>query len=107
MKRPRKHQSHDNEDRWLLTYSDLITLLLGLFVILYSISKVDAGKYAEIASALNGVFGSPRGILTGNPVCVGSAGIQRTRGDRATIWSRRSIPTVSRSRSRSRRMNAV
>jgi chemotaxis protein MotB len=74
MKRPRKHQSHENEDRWLLTYSDLITLLLGLFVILYSISKVDAGKYAEIASALNGVFGSPRGILTGNPVAVDQPG---------------------------------
>jgi chemotaxis protein MotB len=74
MKRPHKHQSHDNDDRWLLTYSDLITLLLGLFVILYSISKVDAGKYAEIASALNGVFGSPRGILTGNPVAVDHQG---------------------------------
>ena len=74
MKRPRKHQGHDNEDRWLLTYSDLITLLLGLFVILYTISKVDAGKYAEIATALNGVFGSPRGILTGNPVAVDQPG---------------------------------
>jgi chemotaxis protein MotB len=74
MKRPHKHQSHDNEDRWLLTYSDLITLLLGLFVILYTISKVDAGKYAEITTALSGVFGSPRGILTGNPVAVDQPG---------------------------------
>ncbi len=66
MRRTRRQQHHGNEDRWLLTYADLITLLLGLFVILYAISKVDAGKYAEIASALNGVFGSPRGILVGN-----------------------------------------
>jgi chemotaxis protein MotB len=74
MKRRHKHQSHNNDDRWLLTYSDLITLLLGLFVILYTISKVDAGKYAEITTALSGVFGSPRGILTGNPVAVDQPG---------------------------------
>lgn len=74
MKRTRKHHGHDNEERWLLTYADLITLLLGLFVILYAISKVDAGKYAEIASALNGVFGAPRGILTGNPAVVQNPG---------------------------------
>jgi chemotaxis protein MotB len=71
MKRRAKHQAHDNDERWLLTYSDLITLLLGLFVILYSISKVDAGKYAEISSALNGVFGSPTGVLTGAPAMLG------------------------------------
>ena len=66
MNRHRKHSEHDNSDRWLLTYADLITLLLGLFVILYAMSKIDAGKYAEIVSALDGVFGSPKGVLTGN-----------------------------------------
>jgi chemotaxis protein MotB len=66
MKRPHKKHEHGNSDRWLLTYADLITLLLGLFVILYAMSKIDAGKYAEIVSALNGVFGSPKGALAGN-----------------------------------------
>lgn len=67
MKPRPKHTEQDNADRWLLTYSDLITLLLGLFVILYAMSKIDAGKYAEVVSALNGVFGAPQGILMGNP----------------------------------------
>jgi chemotaxis protein MotB len=66
MKRPHKKHEHGNSERWLLTYADLITLLLGLFVILYAMSKIDAGKYAEIVSALNGVFGSPKGALAGN-----------------------------------------
>ena len=57
---------HDNSERWLLTYADLITLLLGLFVILYAMSKIDAGKYAEIVSALGGVFGSSKGVMAGN-----------------------------------------
>lgn len=65
MKRKGKHEAHDNEERWLLTYSDLITLLLGLFVILYAMSKIDAGKYAEFVNAMEGVFGSPKGVMTG------------------------------------------
>ena len=66
MKKKEKQAEHDSEDRWLLTYSDLITLLLGLFVILYAMSKIDAGKYAELVSAMGGVFGKKKpGVLQG------------------------------------------
>jgi chemotaxis protein MotB len=57
MKKKQGHEEPENHERWLLTYADLITLLLGLFVILYAMSKVDAAKYAEVAAALGGVFG--------------------------------------------------
>ncbi|HTY09881.1 MAG TPA: flagellar motor protein MotB [Bacteroidota bacterium] len=68
MKKREKHAEHDNEERWLLTYADLITLLLGLFVILYAMSKIDAGKYAQLVSAMGGVFGKEKpGILQGQP----------------------------------------
>lgn len=67
MKRKNRHSGgHDSEDRWLLTYSDLITLLLGLFVILYAMSKIDAGKYAEFVNAMEGVFGSSKGVMSGH-----------------------------------------
>ncbi|MBI5463826.1 MAG: OmpA family protein [Ignavibacteriales bacterium] len=56
-KRSRKHEEPDNQDRWLLTYADLITLLLGLFVILYAMSKIDGGKYEAIVAAFGDVFG--------------------------------------------------
>ncbi len=49
----------ENQERWLLTYADLITLLLGLFVILYAMSKIDTQKYAQVVVALGDVFGSP------------------------------------------------
>lgn len=39
-------------ERYIITYADLITLLLGLFVILYAASQVDLGKYREVAQAL-------------------------------------------------------
>ncbi len=49
---------HEEEqlDRYLITYADLITLLLGLFVILYASSQVDAGKYQEFAAAFSEYF---------------------------------------------------
>lgn len=53
----RKAEPHGNTDRWLLTYADLITLLLGLFVILYAMSKVDSERYARVAQAFGGLFG--------------------------------------------------
>lgn len=42
----------ENSERWLLTYSDMITLLLALFIILYSMSTLDAKKFAQIAQSM-------------------------------------------------------
>ncbi|MFZ4621116.1 MAG: flagellar motor protein MotB [Bacteroidota bacterium] len=58
MRRRRAHREVPGQERWLLTYSDLITLLLGLFVILYAMSKIDTKKYNQWVAAFGGVFGS-------------------------------------------------
>lgn len=65
IKTQKKHTEHENTDRWLLTYADLITLLLGLFVILYGMSKIDLEKYEQVAVALGGIFGREGGVLDG------------------------------------------
>jgi len=53
--------------RWLLTYADMITLLLAFFVILYAISRVDAKKYEALATSLRGAFvGSPPRPISGS-----------------------------------------
>ncbi|MBM2814347.1 MAG: flagellar motor protein MotD [Ignavibacteria bacterium] len=43
-------------DRFLLTYSDLITLLLGLFVVLYASAHVDESKYKKLSAAFSQYF---------------------------------------------------
>ena len=48
----KKKEEKDNSERWLITYSDLITLLMVLFVILYASSNVDGSKYKQLASSL-------------------------------------------------------
>ena len=46
----------ENSERWLLTYSDLITLLMIFFVVMYAMSNVDARKYSQAAESFKGVF---------------------------------------------------
>ncbi len=49
----RKAQAPENKEKWLATYGDTITLLLCFFVLLYSISSVDAAKYEIIVKSFN------------------------------------------------------
>ncbi|MGO9902019.1 MAG: OmpA family protein [Solirubrobacteraceae bacterium] len=46
----------DNEERWLLTYSDMITLLMALFMVLFSISSVNVSKYVILQQSLKAAF---------------------------------------------------
>lgn len=50
-------------DRYLITYADLITLLLGLFVILYAASQVDKTKFSELSAALSQYFNPKTGKI--------------------------------------------
>lgn len=47
----------DRSERWLLTYSDLITLLLVFFIVLYTMSQVDKKKFESMSQELAIVFG--------------------------------------------------
>jgi len=47
---------HDNDERWLLTYSDMITLLMALFMVLFSISSVNISKYKTLQESLKAAF---------------------------------------------------
>lgn len=60
----RKKDEHGGDERWLLTYADLITLLLGLFVILWSMGRADLEKYRHLAEAMKQVFGGNQNLPT-------------------------------------------
>lgn len=47
---------HSNNERWLLTYADMITLLLALFIILFSISSISKVKFKALAHDMSGGF---------------------------------------------------
>ncbi len=51
-----KHEEHANHERWLVTYADLMNLLLVFFIVLYAMSKTDSTKYQQIAFSLQRAF---------------------------------------------------
>jgi chemotaxis protein MotB len=45
------------DERWLLTYADMITLLMALFIVLWSMSTTDATKLKALSESLHSAFG--------------------------------------------------
>ncbi|AIQ55106.1 OmpA/MotB family protein [Paenibacillus sp. FSL R7-0331] len=60
---------HEPRDRWMITYADLITLLLIFFVVMYAMSSLDTEKYRIVTGSLSETFRS------GNPVLDGGSGV--------------------------------
>jgi len=60
MRRIRNNIDVDEQEvgRWLISYADFITLLFAFFVVMYSISQVNASKYKILSQSLEGIFDS-------------------------------------------------
>ena len=56
----RYRKSVDDVDDWLITYSDLVTLILTFFILLAAISKVDPLRFERIAQSLSGAYGTSK-----------------------------------------------
>ncbi len=66
---------HDNEERWLLTYADMITLLMVLFVVMYAISNTDVRKFVALMQSVSAAFNAE--VIPGErPVTVISGGAE-------------------------------
>ncbi|MBP2241882.1 chemotaxis protein MotB [Cytobacillus eiseniae] len=62
----RKKKKHDEghvDESWLLPYSDLLTLLLALFIVLFASSSVDAVKFQAISKAFNSALTGGTGVF--------------------------------------------
>lgn len=57
-RRKKAPEEHDNHERWLISYADFITLLFAFFVVMYSISSVNEGKYRVLSDSLGSAFKS-------------------------------------------------
>jgi chemotaxis protein MotB len=66
-RRPKKHEEeeHENHERWMVSYADMMTLLLVLFIVLYAMSQVDKSKFAALAKGLSESFGAPISVQPG------------------------------------------
>lgn len=77
MARRRRIEEHENHERWLVSYADFITLLFAFFVVMYSISSLNEGKYKVLSEALVGVFNEPERSV--KPIPIGEQKPQTVR----------------------------
>jgi chemotaxis protein MotB len=52
MRKRKGHDKHENHERWLVSYADFITLLFAFFVVMYSVSSVNEGKYRVLSDSI-------------------------------------------------------
>ncbi|CAI9399328.1 OmpA/MotB family protein [Nocardioides sp. T2.26MG-1] len=64
-KRPEEPEEHVNHERWLVTYADMLTLLMVLFIIMFAMSQVSEDKYEALKSGLAVGFGGQQSVLNG------------------------------------------
>ena len=68
-RRKKKVEEHTNTERWMVSYADFVTLLFAFFVVMYSISSINEGKYKTLSTSLSKIFtSSPIETTTGQPI---------------------------------------
>jgi chemotaxis protein MotB len=66
-KRRGHEEEHENHERWLVTYADMLTVLMALFIVMFALSVVDKAKFEKFKEGLNGDLGNGASLLSGGP----------------------------------------
>jgi len=56
--------SHEEDQEWLLTYSDMITLLLAFFAVLIAVSYVDLNLWEQMKQGLRSEINKQENVQT-------------------------------------------
>src|SRR3954468_15288472 len=76
----------ESEERWLLTYADMITLLMALFMVLFSITSVNKAKLEVLSKTLQDAFSGK--------VLPGGESIRSTGADPKSVSSPTAAPAI-------------
>jgi chemotaxis protein MotB len=81
------HEGEENSERWLVTYADMITLLLAFFIMMYSMSIINQGKFDKLVHSMRVQLGieSTSAPLASSPGSSPSAGAGILAGDIANL----------------------
>ena len=113
-RKAKKHaeEEHENAERWLLTYADMITLLMVLFIVLFAIGATDAKKFAKLHDGLAQSFGQSTildggsGLLNGSAVQAPGAPDDSRAGSQALQRQRESVLAGARAADAAARIEA-
>jgi chemotaxis protein MotB len=65
-KREDHQEAHGNHERWLITYADMVTLLMVLFIVMFAISQVDQKKFEALREGMAAGFGQQPSPMAGD-----------------------------------------
>ena len=63
MRKKKEHSEEHVDESWLLPYSDMLTLLVALFIVMFAMSQVDKAKLQKVSSQFNIIFSGGSGIM--------------------------------------------
>jgi chemotaxis protein MotB len=79
-----EHEEHENHERWLISYADMMTLLMVLFLVLFAMSKIDNTKVVLLQEGFDQAFGTNTVLSGSNSVLQqtsnGSKGVDMSAG---------------------------
>lgn len=105
MSRKHRHEEHEEhvDESWLLPYADLLTLMLALFIVLYSMNSVDVKKFEDMSQAFSIALSNGSGVLENTSVVktgedhekkledIGSQGDKKEREEKKAAEARAAI----------------
>jgi chemotaxis protein MotB len=65
-KRHEEHEEHVNHERWLVSYADMMTLLMVLFIVMFAISQVDQKRFDQLKDGMAAGFGATASPFEGS-----------------------------------------
>lgn len=80
MAKKKKHEEHENLERWLVSYADFMTLLFATFVVLYALSQINVNEFKKVEESLKrafstqSLFDGQQGIMNQGKSLMDSAG---------------------------------
>lgn len=81
------HEEAEADERWVISYADLVTLLFGFFILLYATADQNIAKFESLARGLSDAFNVPvnEGITDGTPLFDGGTGFIPGGNDRSVV----------------------
>jgi chemotaxis protein MotB len=63
MSKKKQHHEEHVDEAWLLPYSDMLTLLLALFIVMFAMGQTDKQKLQSMSQQFNIIFAGGKGVM--------------------------------------------
>ena len=82
------HEEHENHERWLITYADMITLLMAFFVMMYGLSILDLKKFDEFKAGVAKQLGKSPVMDGGQGLLIAGTGVAESSAPAISVGNR-------------------